>query len=467
MGARVRQFASATDAAAWPHSITHVPGAGYLEGNRRETATERITWASAHMPVVAALSRQLADHHALAGIRIGMCLVLEPKTAVLALRLAAEGAEVSLYGHPEETDAQVAAELMARGITVFADAEASPEQATALMDAFLSQRLTLLIDDGSRVIRRAHHVPGALDELIGAAEETTSGLRNLAHEPGGPRIPVIAVNNARSKTWFDNAIGTGQSCVSTILDIIDPPTDSAPRPNETAHRADAARTAVAAGVAPGGWSICGATVVIAGYGPVGRGVARHIRALGGRVTVVDTDPTCALRAATDGCTVSTNLVNAASTSDLIISATGYPATITPEVLRAAKPGSYVAVAGGVDDEVQWRDAIGRDGATLAPVGRALERLTYPDGHSVHILDRGGCINCTAGEGNPIEIMDLSFGVQLTALDTLLTHGRDLNPGIHPIPQLADQRVSEIGLAAFTNGTVSTTTRTRPSAEDLT
>ncbi len=440
MGAHVRQFATVHDAAAWPHTITHAGTASYLEGRARSTAAERIAWATDHMPVVATLARDLAENQRIAGLKIGMCLVLEPKTAVLALTLAAAGAQVSVYAHPEETDAQIAAELANRGITVFADATANPDRAQELMDEFLNQHLNLLIDDGARVIRRAHHVAGALDELIGAAEETTSGLRNLAKEPGGPRVPVIAVNNARSKTWFDNAVGTGQSCVSTILDIIDPGQD--------------------------GWSIVGADVVVAGYGPVGRGFARHVRALGGLVTVVDTDPTCALRAEIDGYQVRASLVEAVATADLIVSATGYAATITPDMLRAARPGAYIAVAGGVDDEVQWGDAIRHDGATWEPVGFALESLRYPNGHHVNILDRGGCINCTAGEGNPIEIMDLSFGVQLSALDVLLTRGRDLGPGVHPIPERADQRVSAIALAQFVHtadahSTASTDTDVRP------
>lgn len=409
-----------TDTTASP--TRHAPATDYLGGQPRRTAAERVAWARDRMPIVEQLSRTITAGDAVADLRIGICLVLEPKTAVLAIALAEAGANVSLYGHPEETDTEVADELRRRGITVYADADATPEQAIALMDAFLSEQYHLLIDDGGRVIRRAHHVPGALDSLIGAAEETTSGLRNLAKEPGGMRIPVIAVNNAKSKTWFDNAIGTGQSCVSTILDLLDPRED--------------------------GWSIVDARVAIAGYGPVGRGVARHVTALGGRVTIVDIDPRAALRAATDGYPVAASLVEAAASADLVVSATGYAATVTPEVLRAAAPGTAFAVAGGVDDEIQSTTAIAA-GARWEPVSQDVEHLVYPDGHRVTVLDRGGCINCTAGEGNPIEIMDLSFGVQLSALDTLLREGATLGAGIHPIDDDADQLVSAIGLAALT------------------
>ncbi|HEY3409772.1 MAG TPA: hypothetical protein VGK53_16510, partial [Propionicimonas sp.] len=149
--------------------------ASYLDGPR-DGAAERIAWARRHMPVVEALGQRLAGSGLLTGRRVGICLVLEPKTAVLARVLAEAGGEVSLYAHPEETDPAVAAELRNGGIPVFGgldDAEAGEQ------DRFLAQRLHLLIDDGSRLIRRLIATPGAASELIGAAEETTSGLRPL------------------------------------------------------------------------------------------------------------------------------------------------------------------------------------------------------------------------------------------------------------------------------------------------
>lgn len=422
MGAQVSISDDAEElrAARASGATVHDGTGDYLAGARRTSAAERIDWAAQRMPAVAALAGRLGGDGALTGMRIGICLVLEPKTAVLALGLAEAGATVSVFAHPDETDQDVADELSRRGIRVFADARADEARAEALARAFLSGRLQHLIDDGGKLIALAHRVDGALDELAGAAEETTSGLRRLATVPGGLRIPVIAVNDALSKTWFDNAVGTGQSCVSTILDLLDPDEDD--------------------------WSVVGARVVVAGYGPVGRGVARHIAALGGRVTVVDVDPRPALRAATDGFAVAGDLVEAAGSADLIISATGYPATITREVLRAAASGAAFAVAGGVEDEIQWRGAVGA-GAVLRPLAPSVETLEFPDGHAVRVLDRGGCINCTAGEGNPIEIMDLSFGVQLAALE-MLRGGQAPSPGIHPITGEADRLVSRIGLDAI-------------------
>lgn len=418
MGGRVERCAERPAAA--DQRVTVHDGRGYLRGQRRATAAERVDWARARMPVTGALAAQLPS---LEGMRVGISLVLEPKTAVLALALAQRGARVSVFSWPEETDADIAAELARRGVAVYADAAADASRAQRLCDAFLGSQFHYLIDDGSKLIRRAHRLAGALDFLCGAAEETTSGLRALRAEPGGVRIPVVAVNDAHSKTWFDNAVGTGQTCVATILDLVEKV-----RPS---------------------WSVVGARVAVAGFGPVGQGVTRHLRALGAEVEVVDVDPRAALQAASFGLQVAPDLRTAvASGAEVVISATGYPATITPDVLLSARDSTVFAVAGGVPDELQWHQACQRDEARMEAAAPAVDRLVYPDGRALLILDRGGCINCTAGEGNPIEIMDLSFGVQLSALDWVLAERDGLAAGIHPLPPERDARVAAAGLAGL-------------------
>jgi len=385
--------------------------ASYL-GEPRDGAAERIAWARRHMPVVEALGQRLAGSGLLAGQRVGICLVLEPKTAVLARVLAEAGGEVSLYAHPEETDAAVAAELRDGGIPVYGGLDAESEDTE--QDRFLAQRLHVLIDDGSRLIRRLIATPDAASELIGAAEETTSGLRPLRDLVELP-FPVVAVNDARTKLQFDNAHGTGQSCLLTILDLLDP---------EGA-----------------GWGLRGRTVAVAGFGPVGEGFARNVRALGGEVLVADPDPVAELRARFAGYRTGP-LDDLVTEADLIVSASGYPHTITPAILEAARPGAAVAVAGGVEDEVDWRLAL-TAGATLDPVREHVDDLRLASGSSIRLLDRGGCINCTAGEGNPIEIMDLSFAVQLAAVELLLTG--HLYPGLHPVPAAADELIARLAL----------------------
>ena len=381
---------------------------------------ERIAWARSLMPVTEAAVRRIG--HLLPGRRIGLALVLEPKTAALALMLAEAGAEVCVFGHASETRDDVADALRRAGLKVFADSQASPEQEEALAREFLAEDNEYLLDDGSHLIRMAHdpsRAPTALSALHGAAEETTSGLRPLRHFP--LRVPVIASNDARSKTLFDNAYGTGQSCWTTVLDIIDPDGLGAPIP--------------------------GMTVGIIGYGDVGKGCARFARALGARVSVVELDPVRALQARMDGFAVAA-LSEVASTAGLLMSATGEPSTIPLSALEALPKDAIVTVAGGVVGEVEIEEALA-SGWTLTDAGPAhIQNLTDPRGKSLRLLEKGEGINYTAGEGNPIEIMDMSFGVQVAALTELLTRGEELSPGLHNLPQHADDAVSRAALDAL-------------------
>lgn len=382
--------------------------------------TERIAWARMHMPVTEAAVRRIA--HLLPGRRIGLALVLEPKTAALALMLSEAGAEVSVFGHASETRDDVADALRREGLKVFADSQASPEMEEELAQKFLAENIEYLLDDGSHLIRMAHdpkRAPTALSAMIGAAEETTSGLRPLRHFPLS--IPVIASNDARSKTLFDNAYGTGQSCWTTVLDIIDPDGVGAPIP--------------------------GMKVGIIGYGDVGKGCARFARALGARVSVVELDPVRALQARMDGFAVDA-IGEVASTAGLLMSATGEPSTIPLSALEALPEDAIVTVAGGVVGEVEVEQALAA-GWTLSEADAAhIQHLTDPTGKSLRLLEKGEGINYTAGEGNPIEIMDMSFGVQVAALTELLTHADELVPGLHNLPVQADNAVAQAALDAL-------------------
>lgn len=398
-------------------SHPHAPDPDYGE--------RRIEWARRHMPVTAALTEALVTSRAVRGVRIGLSLVLEPKTAVLALALARAGAVVSVFGHPAETRDDVAQTLRKQGLAVFANSQAGADEAAALADAYLRRGHDLLIDDGSHLIRRAHELPDALIQLKGAAEETTSGLRPLRRwlADGRLKIPVVAVNDARSKTLFDNAYGTGQSCLLAILDLLDP-----------GHR---------------GVDLTGGTVLVLGYGDVGKGFARHAAAMGACVTIAEIDPVRALQARFDGYEVGDPLALARDAM-LIVSATGERDTITVEIMRAARAGAALAVAGGVDQEISLDEA--DSGAIRVPAGFRREALTWPDGHSVTVLDKGDCINVTAGEGNPIEIMDLSFGAQLAAIQTLVSPDAPGEPGLYALSKQADDDIAAAALAAGSGAT---------------
>jgi adenosylhomocysteinase len=389
-------------------------------------AEARLRWARRSMPVSRAVAAGLRDGGLLRGTRIGVAMVLEPKTAVLSLLLREAGADVVVYAHADETDDAVAEALRRTGMTVHASSTASVAQQKKLALAMLDTRPHILLDDGAHVIRLAHQErPDLLPTMLGAAEETTSGLRPLRvmAERGELGIPVVAVNDARTKTFFDNRYGTGQSTVFAVLDLL----DGLP---SGGHR-----------VRPGG------AAVVAGFGHVGEGVALVLRALGLRVTVTETDPVRALQAQFAGYAVAP-LVDAVQGADLVMSATGVPDTITVEALLACAPDAVVAVAGGVDQEVAIADAIAA-GATRTTVGPGAERFTFPgNDHGVLVLDDGGCINITAAEGNPIEIMDLSFAVQLGAVRMLLERGDELPRAVVPIDPTVDEATARAALAAF-------------------
>ncbi len=389
-------------------------------------ADARLRWARRSMPVSRAVAAELRDGGLLRGTRIGVAMFLEPKTAVLSLLLRDAGAEVVVYAHADETDDAVAASLRAAGLTVHASSTASVPAQKALALAMLDTRPHILLDDGSHVIRLAHQErPDLLPTMLGAAEETTSGLRPLRvmASRGELGIPVVAVNDARTKTFFDNRYGTGQSTVFAMLDLVDG------LPSGT-HRA-----------------ISGGAAVVAGFGHVGEGVALVLSALGFRVTVAETDPVRALQALFAGHAVAP-LAEAVQDADLVVSATGVADTIDLRVLRSCADGAVVAVAGGVDHEVALDDARAA-GAGLRPVGPKAERLVFPDAEGGPIvLDRGGCINITAAEGNPIEIMDLSFAAQLGAVRMLLERGDELERAVVPIDPAVDDATARVALAAF-------------------
>jgi adenosylhomocysteinase len=388
-------------------------------------ADARLRWARRSMPVSRAIAAELRDGGLLRGTRIGVSMFLEPKTAVLSLLLRDAGAEVVVYAHADETDDAVADALRRAGLTVHASSTATLSEQKDLALAMLDSRPQILLDDGAHVIRLAHQErPDLLPTMLGAAEETTSGLRPLRvmASRGELGIPVVAVNDARTKTFFDNRYGTGQSTVFATLDLVDGlPSD--------AHR-----------VRPGG------TAVVAGFGHVGEGVALVLRALGFRVAVAETDPVRALQALFAGYEVAP-LVDAVRSADLVVSATGVEDTIDLAALRACADGAVIAVAGGVDQEVAVDDALAA-GAVRTTLARKVERFAWPDGHHVLVLDDGGCINITAAEGNPIEVMDLSFAAQLGAVRMLLERGDELDRAVVPIDPAVDEATARTALAAF-------------------
>ncbi|KTR87364.1 adenosylhomocysteinase [Leucobacter chromiiresistens] len=405
---------------------------GGVRPRRGASAASRIAWAAAGMPATATLAGLLGAEGSHRGVRVGVSLVLEPKTAAFARLLADAGCSVAVFSAVSETDPEIAEELARDGrIAVFAPRAGDSARSAADVDAahaaaILDWGPEYLIDDGAHLIRLAHSErPSALARLRGAAEETTSGVRPVREMAAldALRLPVIAVNDARTKTDFDNLIGTGQSCVLAIADVLDAARDAVPY----------------TGVAGTRWAVVG-------YGPVGQGVARFASALGAEVVVVERDPVRALAALHDGHEAESSR-SALSRADVVVSATGVWHTLDAQAVSSLQDGAVLAVAGGIDDEIAL-DQLREAGWEEHEVARGVAEWRAPalhDGRGVLVLAEGGGVNYTAAEGNPIEVMDLSFATQVAALAQLIE--AEPPEGVHRLSDADERRVAAAALAA--------------------
>ncbi len=387
------------------------------QGTPVERGKRKIAWARAHMPLLGELEEELARKRPFRGVRIAVSIHLEAKTARLVLALMAGGAELAVTGsNPLSTQDDVAAALRAEGVPVFARRGATPEEYRDGLVRALHIRPHLVLDDGGDLTALLHGDHARLgEETIGICEETTTGvirLRELART-GKLRCPAVAVNDARMKHLFDNRYGTGQSTWDAIM-----------------------RTT--------NLLVAGKTVVVAGYGWCGRGIALRARGLGARVVVAEVDPVRAAEAMMDGFRVAP-LGEAIRDADFLITATGCRDVVTWEDLLAAKDGLLLANAGHFDVEIDVRTL--RERAPARLVRDSVEEFTLPNGKRVYLLAQGRLVNLAAGDGHPVEIMDISFALQTLSLRWLLDHGRDLAPGVYPVPREIDERVARMFLTA--------------------
>ncbi|MBC7220109.1 adenosylhomocysteinase [Candidatus Bipolaricaulota bacterium] len=377
---------------------------------------EKIAWARAHMPIVAALEHELRPQRPLAGRRIALCIHLEAKTACLALALKELGAEVAVASsNPLSTKDDVVAALDGEVVT-HARYGASEAEYTAFLEQVLAIRPHLVLDDGGDLCALLHGKGRDLGgDVIGACEETTTGvvrLRQLARR-GQLRFPVVAVNDARMKHLFDNRYGTGQSVWDAIMRATN-------------------------------LLVAGKRVLVVGYGWCGRGIAQRARGLGAEVVVAEVDPVRAAEALLEGFSVA-SVAEAIICADFVVTATGCTDAVTFEDLLAAKDGAILANAGHFDVEIDVRSLRAR--AEGRRVRDHVEEFTLPNGRRVYLLAAGRLVNLVAGDGHPAEIMDLSFAVQLLSLVWLAREGEDLAPGVYPVPLEVDDAVARRFLAS--------------------
>lgn len=380
-----------------------------------------IDWAERHMPVLASIRSELRKKKSLEGLTIGLALHPEAKTAALVRTLVAAGAEVAIAAcNPLSTRDEVAAALAKEGVDVYAWRGETEREYYANLNRVLDHEPDILIDDGADLISLVHTKRrGLLGKIIGASEETTTGvnrLRVMAGE-GKLKFPVIAVNDTPAKRLFDNRFGTAESTLQAIMGITNT-------------------------------LIAGKRVVVVGYGYVGRGIASRAKGLGAGVTVVESDPIRALEAVMDGFLVA-KMTEAAREGDIFITATGSVNVIRREHMKEMKDGAILANAGHFNVEI---DLKGLEGLAVAKrdVVDDVREFKLRDGRRLYLLAEGRLVNLAGKRslGHPIEIMDMSFSLQALSAEYLAKHGRELGPRVYDVPLEIDRRVAELKLRSL-------------------
>jgi adenosylhomocysteinase len=382
-----------------------------------EAGRRKMDWAEQHMPVLRAVGADIARRGRLRGLRVGICLHLEAKTACLALALHRLGAEVAITGsNPLSTQDDVAAALAAAGPRVFARHGCGPEEYRGFLEAVLDHRPDVILDDGADLLALLHaERPAQASAVRGATEETTTGvhrLRAMAAE-GVLRFPVIAVNDARMKYLFDNRYGTGQSAWEGIL--------------RATNRL-----------------VAGACVLVCGYGWCGRGVARRAQGLGARVLVAEVDPVAANEAVLEGCAVRP-LGEAIAQADFVVTCTGMRDVVRREHLERCRDGVVLANAGHFDVEIDVA-ALRALAASEREVRPAVTEFVLADGRRLHLLAEGRLVNLAAGDGHPVEIMDISFALQALCLERAASAAGGRGEVV-PVPPEIDREVACLRLEA--------------------
>ncbi|MBM1154796.1 adenosylhomocysteinase [archaeon] len=385
-----------------------------------EEGWRRIEWARRRMPVLAKIRERFVQEQPLEGICIGMVLHVEAKTAVLVETLVAAGASIAITGcNPLTTQDAVAAALYTLDqVNVYAWRGETTEEYYTNINRVLSHKPSVLVDDGADAIVFAHtRCSEVFENLVGATEETTTGVRRLCamEREGRLRIPVIDVNDARTKTLFDNRYGTGQSVIDGILRATNV-------------------------------LLAGKTVVVAGYGWCGRGIARRLAGMGARVIVCEVDPVKALEAYMDGFQVMP-MRKAAKIGDLFITATGVRDVIRREHFEQMKDGAILANAGHFNVEISISDLEALTVETRE-VRSCVQEFRLVNGRRLYLLGEGRLVNLVCGDGHPIEVMDMSFANQALSVEYLWRNRGRLEPRVYPVPKEIDEYVARMKLQAF-------------------
>ena len=384
-----------------------------------DRGVKRLQWARDHMPVLAGVRERLKEEGVLEGVRIGMALHVEAKTGLLALSLEEAGAQVRLAScNPLSTDDSVAIALREHhGLATYACRGESDEEYYSNLDSVLDIVPQVVVDDGGDLVTILHtRRTDLLEGIWGGCEETTTGVVRLKamERDGALKYPVIDVNDALMKHLFDNRYGTGQSTLDGIMTATN-------------------------------LLLAGRRMVVAGYGWCGRGIAMRARGMGARVTVTEVDPVRATEALLDGMDVA-SMDEAITDADFLVTVTGCASVVRPEHFAKAKDGIVVANAGHFDVELDL-ESLGAISSQVHKVRDHVTRYILEDGRKVDVLADGRLVNLAAGQGHPVEIMDMSFALQALSVAHIVRNKGKLAPGVHPVPRELDQQVAWAALAS--------------------
>ena len=380
--------------------------------NLAESGERKIEWVKRNCDLLRTLEKEFSETKPFAGKKVALSVHLEAKTAYLCLVLKAGGADMYVTGsNPLSTQDDVAAALVKSGLEVHAWYDSTPEEYNNHIRAVLEVGPNIIIDDGGDLVHMMHtEMTHLIPNVIGGCEETTTGiLRLLAMDrEGALKFPMVLVNNADCKHFFDNRYGTGQSVWDGI--------------NRTTNLI-----------------VAGKIVVVAGYGWCGKGVAMRAKGLGARVIVTEVDPVKAIEAVMDGFEVMP-MNDAAKVGDFFVTVTGCEKVIDAEDFAVVKDGAIMCNAGHFDCEIDmaWLKA---NAVEKREMRKNIMGYKLKTGQWVYILAEGRLVNLAAGDGHPAEIMDMSFAIQALSAKYLVEHAGELDKMIIDVPKEVDNDVA--------------------------
>ena len=385
-----------------------------------QEGVNRIEWAGREMPVVALIRERFIREKPLQGVRMAACLHVTTETANLAIALKDGGADlVVCASNPLSTQDDVAAALVHEyGIPTFSIKGEDDETYYSHISAVLDHHPNITMDDGADLVSTLHRDRAELlRHVIGGTEETTTGVIRLTAMAKDEKLvyPIIAVNEAETKHFFDNRYGTGQS----TLDGITRATNIL-------------------------WA--GRKVVVCGYGWCGRGIASRARGMGSHVIVTEINPVRALEAIMDGFTVMSS-IEAAAVGEVFITATGGYHVIAREHLEAMPSGAILSNSGHFNVEIDL-DVLEEMSVGKRRVREFVDEFQIPDGRKLYVLGEGRLINLAAAEGHPSAVMDMSFANQALGAEHIVKNHSELKPGVYPVPRDIDAEVGRLKLESL-------------------